>query len=152
MKSTWLWILCASALVIESTSVRCSAEEPKALTSMLEAVSGSTSVQEILTYDAAYYAGGRSAVDGKYGACIDLRDSSGNIIASARFHRLASTLPATDSRSASGYIVLNYPLQAYPQVLDLLRNEKPVVLWFDGTRKIGGIVCRQEPVGEQESR
>jgi hypothetical protein len=146
-----LWILCITTIVILYISGQAFSAEQTGMRVMPEPLPDSILIQEIHTYDTGYYAGGWTAIDGMYGAMIDLKDATGKIIASAKFHRVSSTIPAADS-STNGYIILNYTIQAYPQIIDMLRSEKPVYLYFDKIRKIGGIVCRQLPVGEQETQ
>ena len=107
---------------------------------------------EIKKYDVAYYAGGRNAIGYPYRAIIGLRDDNDKLIGAAYFHHDLTTMPAGDSRKASGYIYCHYLAADYPQVLDLLRNEKPVYVEFEvGTAgNIGNIRTSAEPVGEGE--
>ena len=106
---------------------------------------------EIKKYDAAYYAGAKNAAGYPYRAIIGLRDESDGLIGAAYFHRNAGTLPVTDTRKISGYISCHYLAEDYPQVLDLLRNEKPVYLEFDvHLGNMANIRTSAEPVGEGE--
>lgn len=51
----------------------------------------------------------------------------------------------------SGYIRLSYHRADYPNILDMLRNEKPLFIWINPSNKIGGIATDStEPVGEGE--
>ena len=106
---------------------------------------------EIKKYDVAYYAGGKNAAGYPYRAIIGLRDDSDGLIGAAYFHHNATTLPVTDTRRASGYISCHYLAADYPQVLDLLRNEKPVYVEFDvHLGNMANIRTSAEPVGEGE--
>jgi len=106
---------------------------------------------EIKKYDAAYYAGARNSAGYSYRAIIGLRDENDGLIGAAYFHRDATTLPVTDTRKSSGYISCHYLAEDYSQVLDLLRNEKPVYVEFDvHLGNMANIRTSAEPVGEGE--
>lgn len=46
---------------------------------------------------------------------------------------------------------INYALSRFPAVMDMLRFEKPLYIFFDSTSGIGFVGAAQiEPVGEQE--
>ena len=106
---------------------------------------------EIKKYDVAFYAGGRNAADYPYRAIIGLRNDSDALIGAAYFHRNAETMPVADTQKASGYISCHYLAEDYPQVLDLLRNEKPVYVEFEvRSGNMASIRTSAEPVGEGE--
>ena len=106
---------------------------------------------EIKKYDVAYYAGGRNAADYPYRAIIGLRNESDGLIGAAYFHHNAATMPIGDTQKASGYISCHYLSEAYPKVLDILRNEKPVYVEFEvRPGNIANIRTNAEPVGEGE--
>ena len=106
---------------------------------------------EIKKYDVAYYAGGQNTAGYPYRAIIGLRNDSDDLIGAAYFHRNAKTLPTTDTRKVSGYISCHYLAEDYPQVLDLLRNEKPVYVEFEiHLGNMANIRTSAEPVGEGE--
>ena len=106
---------------------------------------------EIKKYDVAYYAGGRNAAGYPYRAIIGLRDDNDKLVGAAYFHQDAATMPGADTRKASGYISCHYPAADYPQVLDILRNEKPVYVEFEaGAGNVTSIRTSAEPVGEGE--
>jgi hypothetical protein len=108
-------------------------------------------ILEIKKYDAAYYAGARNGAGYPYRAVIGLRDEDNRLIGAAYFHRHATTLPVTDTRKSSGYISCHYLAEDYPQVIDLLRNEKPVYVEFDvHLGNMANIRTSAEPVGEGE--
>lgn len=56
---------------------------------------------------------------------------------------------APPSMDASGKISLPMPMSRYASVMDLLRNEKPITVWYNSPT-FAGIGCGSEPVGEQE--
>ena len=74
-----------------------------------------------------------------------------HITGAAYFHNNATTMPIADTQRASGYISCHYLSGDYPQVLDLLRAEKPAYVEFE-TRpgNIANIRTSAEPVGEGE--
>ena len=60
-------------------------------------------------------------------------------------------MPIADTQKASGYISCHYLADDYPQVLDLLRNEKPAFVEFEvKAGNIANIRTSAEPVGEGE--
>jgi hypothetical protein len=106
---------------------------------------------EIKKYDVAYYAGGRNTASYPYRAIIGLRDDNDKLIGAAYFHQDSTTMPGADTQKASGYISCHYLAADYPQVLDILRNEKPVYVEFEPRAgNIANIRTSAEPVGEGE--
>lgn len=106
---------------------------------------------EIRKYDVAYYAGGKNAAGYPYRAIIGLRDDNNDLIGAAYFHHNAATMPVGDTQRGSGYISCHYLAADYPQVLDILRNEKPVFVEFEvRPGNIANIRTSAEPVGEGE--
>ena len=108
-------------------------------------------IMDVKKYDVAYYAGGKNAAAYPYRAIIGLRDENDKLLGAAYFHHFATTMPIGDTERASGYISCHYMAADYPQVLDLLRNEKPIYVEFEGNiGNIGSIRTSAEPVGEGE--
>ena len=105
---------------------------------------------EIKNYDVNYYGGGKNTTGYPYRAIIGLRRDDGTLIGGAYFHRDRATMPDTDSQETSGYISCNYDWEDFPRVMDLLRNEKPVLVEYLGKWNIAGITTSLEPVGEGE--
>ena len=106
---------------------------------------------EIKKYDVAYYAGGRNTANYPYRAIIGLRNDSDALIGAAYFHHSTTTMPGADTFKATGLISCHYPAEDYPQVLDLLRNEKPVYVEFEARAgNIASIRTSAESVGEGE--
>jgi hypothetical protein len=62
---------------------------------------------------------------------IWLKDAVG-FIGQCIFHPNGSTLPA-DNQTADGQANLNYHLEEFPMIMDILRNEKPVYMNYNGT-------------------
>ncbi len=106
---------------------------------------------EIKKYDVAYYAGAKNVGGYPYRAIIGLRDDSDGLIGAAYFHRSLTTMPEADTRKGSGYISCHYLAEDYPQIIDILRNEKPVYVEFEvHLGNMGNIRTSAEPVGEGE--
>jgi hypothetical protein len=106
---------------------------------------------EIKKYDVAYYAGGKNAASYPYRAIIGLRNDDDKLIGAAYFHHNSTTMPSGDTQKASGYISCHYMAADYPQILDILRNEKPVYVEFEtSVGHIASIRTSAEPVGEGE--
>ncbi len=108
-------------------------------------------IEEIKKYSVAIYGGGKNTTGYKYRAIIGLRRDDNSLIGGAYFHRNPETMPDTDDQSSSGYVYCHYTWEDFPQVLDLLRNEKPVrVRYVAGGWEIASITTSMEPVGEGE--
>lgn len=107
--------------------------------------------EEIKRYDVSYYAGGKNTAGYRFRAIIGLRRDNGSLIGAAYFHRDPATMPNTDNQEATGYIWVHYRWEDFPQVMDLLRNEKPVYLrYVAGGWNMASIDTSAEPVGEGE--
>ena len=107
--------------------------------------------EQIKKYDVALYAGGNNTSGYQYRAIIGLRRDDGSLIGGAYFHRDPATMPNSDQQTPAGYVWCHYPWDNFPQILDLLRNEKPVyVRYVAGGWQIASITTNSEPVGEGE--
>lgn len=75
---------------------------------------------------------------------------AGNFIGQMIFKPNGTTLPPDSS--ANGQVNLHYHLDDFQNAIDLLRNEKPVYLYFNGTGggAENGIKTMVEKVGEGE--
>lgn len=71
----------------------------------------------------------------------------GAIVGSCRFFADDAQLPASAKEST---VNLSFPISAYAEVVDLLRHEAPVYLWFDTAAGQGMLTTLAEPVGEGE--
>ena len=106
---------------------------------------------EIKKYDVAYYAGGKNVAAYPYQAIIGLRDEGDGLIGAAYFHHTSATMPNADTQKGTGYISCHYTAEHYPQILDLLRNEKPVYVEFEvSLGNMANIRTSAEAVGEGE--
>lgn len=87
-----------------------------------------------------------------YLAAVRLYNTSGTSICLLKFYPPESTPPHSEIDSHLGFPVLSYPLSAFPSVVDILRNEKPVSFNWDGPPNNRGYIytSTMEPVGEEE--
>lgn len=69
----------------------------------------------------------------------------------ARLEFLASDVPANLVVRPDGVINVSYPLSAYADVVDMLRNEDPVYLTFSRGTGYAYLDTGHEPVGEGEA-
>ena len=53
-------------------------------------------------------------------------------------------------KADNGFIGLNYPEKHAPAILETLRREKPLYIWFNEAFEFGGLKTTSEPVGEEE--
>jgi hypothetical protein len=109
---------------------------------------------EIKYYYISYSAGGKNNIYGKfYRADIDMRDKDGLPIGNAFFFEDQASMPDKDSQDANGFIIMNLKLEDFPRILDVLRNEKPVYLWYNKNFEMASInTSAYEPVGEGEAQ
>ena len=79
-----------------------------------------------------------------------LLKAGGRLIGRIRFRPNDTALAADDERD--GVVNMNFHLFSYPNIVDLLRNEKP--LYLHAMFVLGGactIATAEEPVGEEET-
>ena len=79
-------------------------------------------------------------------AQIALFDSSGNPVAYVRFNDPGMFFE--DDYESNGIIRMHLPSAMFENVLDVLRNEKPIYIYFTAGR--GFLATSLEPVGEEE--
>ena len=75
--------------------------------------------------------------------------SGGNFIGQLIFQPNGSALPS-DGTTPGGQVNLFYHLDDFANALDLLRNEKPMHLLYNGPTSENGIKTTAEAVGEEE--
>lgn len=108
--------------------------------------------EEIKSYEVNYFGGGATTDVHPYRAAIKLRRADKTLIGIAYFHRAVSTMPDRDSKNNLGYYECHYHALDYPNVIDLLRNEKPIYFEMMESRiPMGNIATGAEPVGEGET-
>ena len=85
-----------------------------------------------------------------YSVLINLYNKDGHIKGELRFHKEEHS-PVDSFDRNNDKIILHFPLHRYLDVIDLLRNEKPITLGFNTFTNEGWIRSGQEPVGEEET-
>lgn len=109
-----------------------------------------TLTKQIKRYSVAYYGGGkRSTAPYDYRAIIGLYDDAG-LIAGLYFHAEARTIPPSDHLPTSGQPMSHFPIEDFPRVLDLLRNEAPVYYEQFSGWPMASLSTSLEPIGEGE--
>jgi hypothetical protein len=99
---------------------------------------------EIANYHILVYGGPQGYQTNR--AQISLFDSAGNTAAFLRFNDRGMFFE-NDSDSG-GIIKMHLPSAMFRNVLDILRNEKPIYVYFGAG--IGALETSAEPVGEEE--
>jgi hypothetical protein len=110
-------------------------------------------VGEIGKYAVDFYCGGQKTITQELWWCatIDLYGTTGNWMATISFYHEMANLPEKDTRKPTGEIYGNLLMKDFPVLIDLLRNEKPLYLYYQPAPydrvMIGSM---REPVGEGE--
>lgn len=73
--------------------------------------------------------------------------SEGKIVGTCAFYRTRQ-VPVSYKQGSRFYIT--YHEDAYPDVIDLLRNESPVTATFSESNGLGYLATKQEKVGEDD--
>ena len=68
----------------------------------------------------------------------------------ANFYPDKKGLPENYYDVNSKLVYLRYPMSMYSDIIDILRNEKPIYFSYSETSKLGYIRTGKEPVGEGE--
>jgi len=85
---------------------------------------------------------------GGYREAISLYGANGTRVADLRFTNDTISPP---SESVYGIYILSYTREEYADVLDMLRNEKPIYLWWGGEGSVSYLRTGLEDVGEGET-
>ncbi len=64
------------------------------------------------------------------------------------FYPDSKNLPKNHYDKRNKLVYLRYPLSMYPNVIDLLRNEKPIYFSYSESLKMGHVRTGKEPIGE----
>ncbi len=107
--------------------------------------------REIKSYRVSYYGGGKKVTRPySYRAIVSLFDDAGHI-AALYFHNDSDTMPDADHLPDSGQPMSHYPIEDFPRILDMLRNEGPIYYHQWSTwPTMAGIRTTLEPVAEGE--
>ena len=101
--------------------------------------------EEITQYQATIYAGDRDQE-----ASMLLLTANSNIYIS--FYKEGVQLQGNRSPIIQGrqHVYLYFHYRDYPNMIDLLRNEKPINIFYRDDAKFGYLSTSMEPVGEHE--
>lgn len=102
---------------------------------------------EIGTYQVRYY--GKQEQGEYWRAAIILTDTNGQSIGGIYFHDNIDSLPWHDGPIGSLTYMFLHPSRL-PDILDLLRNEKPLYFTYDDRFNKTELSTSAEPVGEGE--
>lgn len=82
--------------------------------------------------------------------CYKNREIVGYINFYLEGHVPESKLEILGSGSAKQYIMLNFEISRISEILDTLRQEKPIFIEVDSDQKVGALGTSSEPIGEEE--
>ncbi len=82
-------------------------------------------------------------------AMLYLYSDNNTLIAAIAFGAEADARPPVENE---GIVIASYPAEVMSSMIDMLRNEKPVIFSWDATAQTTRITTGNEPVGEQELR
>lgn len=71
-----------------------------------------------------------------------------NFVLQVTFYPDNKALPENHYDAKSKLVYLRYPMSAYPNIIDLLRHEKPIYFSYSLNSKTGFVRTGKEPVGE----
>jgi hypothetical protein len=100
---------------------------------------------EVASYDVAFYGSPTGYQTNR--AQIQLSDANNNTLAWIRFNDPGMFFE--DDYESDGIIRMHLPSAMFRNVLDVLRNEKPINIYFAAGRAILG-TSTSEPIGEGE--
>ena len=100
------------------------------------------------SYVLYYISGSSPAIGVPQDAEIDCFDDKGKRAGIIYFY--PDNVPLPSNRDTVNGIYLYYKLSRFADVITTLREEKPLYLYLDTTKKYGDIGTSIEPIGEQE--
>ncbi len=71
-----------------------------------------------------------------------------DFVVQINFYPDGKSVPVNSYDKRNKLVYLRYPLSMYPNVIDLLRNEKPIYFSYSENLKIGYVRTGKEPIGE----
>lgn len=90
-------------------------------------------------------------INGENAAFLYLFDAQGKLLCMAAFVERKGPLPAP-RQNLSGTVFLSFHRLDLSSVIDMLRNEKPVMFNWSAGNSSAQITTGKEPVGEEEDR
>jgi len=107
------------------------------------------SVQANISSYVVYYISGSSPAIGlAQEAEIDCFGETGNRAGALYFY--PDTIKLPENQNTVNGIYLNFRMSRFADVITLLKDEKPLYLYFDPANKSGYLGTSNEPIGEQE--
>ncbi|MGB5653587.1 MAG: hypothetical protein WBM56_07115 [Robiginitalea sp.] len=73
-----------------------------------------------------------------------------DFVLQVNFYPDGKSIPENHYDKRNKLVYLKYPLSMYPNIIDLLRNEKPIFFRYAIDLKLGFLRTGKEPVGEGE--
>ncbi len=71
-----------------------------------------------------------------------------NFVVQMNFYPDNKNIPENHYDKRNKLVYLRYPMSMYPNVIDLLRNEKPIYFSYSVSLKMGHLRTGKEPIGE----
>lgn len=90
-------------------------------------------------------------MNGENAAFLYLYDAQNKLLCMAAFVERTGPLPGP-RQSISGTVFLSFHRSDLSSVIDMLRNEKPVIFNWSADNQSAQITTGKEPVGEEEGR
>ncbi len=91
------------------------------------------------------------AINGENAAFLYLFDVDNSLLCMAAFVERTGALPGPREH-INGAVVLSFYRSDLDAVIDMLRNEKPVMFNWSAENRVAQITTGPEPVGEEEGR
>lgn len=91
------------------------------------------------------------AMDGENASFLYLFDEQNKLICMAAFVERTGPLPGP-RQSLNGTVFLSFHRQDFAPIIDMLRNEKPVIFNWSEDNQSAQITTGREPVGEEEDK
>ena len=74
-----------------------------------------------------------------------------DFVVQVNFYPDGKTLPKNNYDKRNKLVYLRYPMSMYPNVIDLLRNEKPIYFSYSESLNMGYVRTGKEPIGEGDN-
>ena len=107
-------------------------------------------VSEINQYWVHFQAGGTEQNDVNPRAQVKCYHDD-DFVLQVNFYPDAKKLPVNSYDKRNKLVYLRYPISMYANILDILRNEKPIYFSYSGKSNTGYVRTGKEPVGEGEN-
>ena len=104
--------------------------------------------KEIDTYRLYHY--NVDSTSGNNVICSIYCFKGGQFMGGLTFYKEGVTIPPS-VKTTQGEPYLRFPENQLANIIETLRQEKPLYLWFNDISKYGGLKTSSEPVGEEES-